>query len=127
MSHEPFTDDKPEHDKNADGEQRDPCERLFKKMQDAVKSGAAEAKQKARETAPDVNSAVGKAAYAISYGVAYGSSFGLTMAKELVTGVMKEGGTEGFKAGRDAAERAMSPKRKTGDPGDIVDVEYTVR
>lgn len=127
MSQEPFADDQTENEKNADGEQKDPCERIFKNMRDAFKSGTEEAKQKAQEGAPDIDSAFGKAAYAISYGAAFSSSFGLTMAKELVTGVMKDGGTEGFKDGKAAAERAVKPKSTEDGAEVVVDAEYTVR
>jgi len=125
MSQEPFADDQPEYEKNADGEQKDPCERIFKRMRDAFKSGTAEAKQKARESAPDIESPFGKAAYAISYGAAFGSSFGITMAQELVSGVMKEGGTEGFKDGKAAAQRAVKPKQAKEGGEVVVEAEYT--
>jgi hypothetical protein len=129
MSNEPFEEKEnpTAFEKNADGEQKDPIERIFKSVRDAFKSGSEQAKEKAKESAPDLKSAVGKAAYGISFGLAYGGSFGLTMMKELVPVVLREGGSDGVKAGRLAARRAMAPRpKKTTGSDTIVDAEYSV-
>jgi hypothetical protein len=129
MSREPFIEKEhePAYEKHAGGEKKEPFERLFKAVTTAFKSGTDQAKQKAKESAPDLKSAVEKAAYALSYGLAYGGSFGLTMVKELVPVVLMEGGSEGIKAGQQAARRAMTPRpKKTSATDTIVDVEYTV-
>ena len=130
MSETPFEEPQKEKDieTNADGEQKDPCENIFKSVGNALKAGTQEARKKAEESAPTIKSAIGKAAYALSYGAAYGGSFGLTLLKELVPDPLKEGGSDGFSAGKDAAKKAMTPKKKSAtDDGDvIVDAEYSV-
>jgi len=89
---------------------------------DAVRTGAGKAKQAAKDAAPSIKTAVGKAAYAVSFGAAYGGSFGLTLIKELVPKPLKSGGADGFGAGKNAAEKVMTPREKDRN-GKVVDVE----
>jgi hypothetical protein len=124
MSDEPFVEK--ETEKNADGEQKDPCEKIFKSVSEAFKSGTEKAKKKAEESAPTIKSALGKAAFQLSYGAAYGGSFGLTLLKEFVPKVVRDGGAEGFGAGKEAARRSTSPKPKAAEGGEIIDVDYSV-
>ena len=124
MSNDPFVEDD-----HAESENCRSGDEFFKSMSEALKGGAEQARQKAEEAAPTIKSALEKAAYAISFGAAYSGSFGATMVRELIPGALKEGGSEGFHAGKAAAEHAMEPGARgesaTG-PGDDADVEYSV-
>lgn len=131
MNNEPFVENADaDYETNADGEQKDPCEKFFKSVRDALKRGAKKAKGQAEKSTPSVKSALGKAVYGISFGAAYGGSFGVTLVKEFIPGTIKKGGSEGLNAGRKAAQRVMKPKPKidSGSGADdiVVDAEYSV-
>ena len=133
MSEEPFVNEDQERDNAAafeegvPGAPREDEDNFLKSVGDAIKRGSEKAKKKAEESAPSLKAAVGKAAYGLSYGAAFGSSFGLTLVKEIIPGTLKEGGSKGYNAGKDAAKRAMTPKpKRAGSDGPVLDAEYTV-
>ena len=124
MNDEPFV----EQEDGTAKEVKETAEKIFKGIGDAFKGGSEQARNKAKEAAPNFKSAIGKAAYALSYGAAYGGSFGLTLVKELIPDPLKEGGVEGVDAGKKAAERVMSPSEKKRRSGNevIIDADYSV-
>ena len=125
MSQDPFV----EPEEKPATEPYETAEKIFKTIGDALKGGSEQARKKAEEAAPTIKSAFAKAAYALSYGAAYGGSFGLTLVKELVPEPFKDGGVAGVIAGKEAAQRAMTPseKKRGSKPDVIIDADYSVR